>query len=149
MKPWEAAGTPWQRTFPSLFSCLFWALRAYIMRPWLAWTGSNCNAFCCSVTIWILMPSCPGWPRLTIWKPEGNKSLYIMRDLRVPQSVISAPNNEWANTRLCREGRFGTLRFWSQYWQWVSCFRTLIQLHLAGSCMYVCVYIYILVSQKI
>lgn len=60
------------------------------------------------------MPSCPGWPRLTIWKPEGNKSLYIMHDLRVPESVISAPNNEWANTSLCKEGRFGTLRFWSQ-----------------------------------
>lgn len=115
VKPGDSAGTPWQRTFPSLFSCLLSALRACIMRPWLAWTGSNCNAFCCSVTIWILMPSCPRWARLTIWKPEGNKSLYIMRDLKVPQSVISAPNNEWANTSLCREGRFGTLTFWSHY----------------------------------
>lgn len=116
VKPGDAARTPWQRTFPSLFSCLFSALRACIMRPWLAWTGSNCNAFCCSVTIRILMPSCPGWPHLTIWKPEGKKSLYIMHDLRVPQPVISASNNEWANTSLCREGGFGTLRFWSHYW---------------------------------
>lgn len=53
----DAAGTPWQRAFPSLFSCLFSALRACIMRPWLAWTGSNCNVFYCSVTVWILMPS--------------------------------------------------------------------------------------------
>lgn len=92
-------------TFPSLFSCLFSALRACIMRPWLAWTGSNSNVFYCSVTVWILMPTCPGWPCLTIWKPEGSQSLYIMHDLRVPQSVIPAPNNEWADRYKSLSGR--------------------------------------------
>lgn len=74
-------------------------------------TGSNCNTFYCSATIWILMPECPGWPRLTIWKPKGSESLYIMHDLRGPQSIRPAPNNEWTDTCLSRKGRFGTLRF--------------------------------------
>ena len=79
--------------------------RACIMRPWLAWTGFNSNGFYCSVTVWILKPKCPGWPCLTIWKPEGSQSLYIMHDLRVPQSVIPAPNNNWADRYKSLSGR--------------------------------------------
>lgn len=100
-------------------------------------TGSNCNTFYCSATIWILMPACPGWPRLTIWKPKGSKSLYIMHDLRVPQSVRPAPNNEWRDTCLCRKGRFGTLRFGQAiYREYLGSEHSLSYTELFPTCVY-------------
>lgn len=135
-RSWDAAGTPWQRTFPSLFFS-FWALRACIMRPRLASTGSNCNTFYCSMTIWILILSWAGRPHLTIWKPEGSKSLYIMHDLRVPsQSSLLQIMNGQIQVSMGKED----LELWGFWWcfsQWVSCCRALTKSHWAVSQMYI------------
>lgn len=83
------------------------------------------------------MPACPGWPRLTIWKPKGSKSLYIMHDLRGPQSIRPAPDNEWTDTCLSRKGRFGTLRFGHAiYREYLASEHSLSYIELFPTCVY-------------